>query len=185
MLAGGQRRLAMCRPMPWQPSIAHTRCGPPPDVPDQVRRTRPGRCRSGRRRRQSRRRSSPRSWPSACADPSRSCRETHTKSHTHPRWAGARKSVRRAPRPSLVRQRPQNDVRGRPLVPRRPRQPHAHGDDDLAACVSLLNGRRRLGRVGQRVRPVEDRCEFPASMRVSGSARPDLPPGALFRCAPT
>ena len=36
-----------------------------------------------------------------------------------------------------------------------------HGDDDLAACVPLLHAAQALGRVGQRVGPVEDRCELP------------------------
>src|SRR5215207_3830695 len=36
-----------------------------------------------------------------------------------------------------------------------------HGDDDLAACVSLLHVAQALGRVGERVRPVEDRYELP------------------------
>ena len=36
-----------------------------------------------------------------------------------------------------------------------------HGDDDLAACVPLLHAAQALGRAGQRVRPVQDRCELP------------------------
>ena len=36
-----------------------------------------------------------------------------------------------------------------------------HGDDDLAAGVPLLDVAQALGRVGQRVRPVDDRCELP------------------------
>ena len=36
-----------------------------------------------------------------------------------------------------------------------------HSDDDLAACVPLLHAAQALGRVGQRVRPVQDRCELP------------------------
>ena len=42
-----------------------------------------------------------------------------------------------------------------------PRPVLRHGDDDLAACVSLLHAAQALGRVGQRVGPVEDRCELP------------------------
>ena len=36
-----------------------------------------------------------------------------------------------------------------------------HGDDDLAACVPLLHAAEALGLAGQRVCPVEDRCELP------------------------
>src|SRR6266702_6121986 len=36
-----------------------------------------------------------------------------------------------------------------------------HGDDDLAACVPLLHAAQAVGRVGQGVGPVEDRCELP------------------------
>src|SRR5215217_6208057 len=36
-----------------------------------------------------------------------------------------------------------------------------HGDDDLAACMSLLHMEQTLGRVGQWVRPVDDRRELP------------------------
>ena len=51
------------------------------------------------------------------------------------------------------------DVRWFPGVPGAPRVLR-HGDDDLAACVSLLHAAQALGRVGQRVGPVEDRCEL-------------------------
>ena len=36
-----------------------------------------------------------------------------------------------------------------------------HGDDDLAAGVSLLHVAQALGRVGERVGPVEDRGGLP------------------------
>ena len=49
-----------------------------------------------------------------------------------------------------------------------------HGDDDLAACVSLLHAAPALGRAGQRVRPVQDRCEL-AGLDETGEGEQVLP----------
>ena len=50
--------------------------------------------------------------------------------------------------------------RGHSLVPGRPAVLR-HGHDDLAACVPLLHAAQALGRVGQRVGPVEDGVSLP------------------------
>ena len=86
--------------------------------------------------------------------------------------AAWRSAAGRTPAPQQGRE--QGGVRGRGL----------HGEDNLSPCVSLLEMADGLGGLGQRVSPVDHRCDLPGFGEFGGraGARPLPPTGGGTAC---